>query len=58
MAAAVNQFQQHEEIRKLRAKAIYDEDKSLPVRKSHENRHVIDIYNEFLTDGPCGHIIT
>jgi len=44
------------EIRKLRAKAIYDEDKSLPVRKSHENRHVVDIYNEFLTDGPCGHI--
>lgn len=43
------------EIRKLRAKAIYDEDKSLPVRKSHENRHVIDIYNEFLTDGPGGH---
>ena len=44
------------EIRKLRAKAIYDEDKSLPVRKSHENRHVVDIYNEFLTDGPCGHL--
>ena len=44
------------EIRKLRAKAIYDEDSSLPVRKSHENRHVVEIYNEFLTDGPCGHI--
>jgi NADH-quinone oxidoreductase subunit G/[NiFe] hydrogenase diaphorase moiety small subunit len=44
------------EIRMLRAKAIYEEDKSLPVRKSHENRHVIDIYNEFLTDGPCGHL--
>ncbi len=44
------------EIRKMRAKAIYDEDKSLPVRKSHENRHVTDIYKEFLTDGPCGHI--
>ena len=44
------------EIRKLRAKAIYDEDKSLPVRKSHENRHVVDIYNEFLTDGPGGHL--
>ena len=44
------------EIRMLRAKAIYDEDKSLPVRKSHENRHVVEIYNEFLTDGPCGHI--
>ncbi len=45
-----------EEIRRLRAKAIYDEDKSLPIRKSHENRHVVEIYNEFLTDGPCGHI--
>jgi len=44
------------EIRKLRAKAIYDEDKSLPVRKSHENRHVAEIYDEFLTDGPCGHL--
>ena len=44
------------EIRKMRAQAIYDEDKSLPVRKSHENRHVAEIYNEFLTDGPCGHI--
>ncbi len=44
------------EIRKMRAKAIYDEDKSLPVRKSHENRHVTDIYKEFLTDGPCGHL--
>lgn len=44
------------EIRKMRAKAIYDEDNSLPLRKSHENRHVTDIYTEFLTDGPCGHI--
>jgi NADH-quinone oxidoreductase subunit G/[NiFe] hydrogenase diaphorase moiety small subunit len=44
------------EIRKLRAKAIYDEDKSLPIRKSHDNRHVFEIYNEFLTDGPCGHL--
>jgi len=45
-----------EEIRKMRAKAIYDEDNSLPVRKSHENRHVAEIYDVFLTDGPCGHI--
>lgn len=44
------------EIRKMRAKAIYDEDNSLPIRKSHENRHVTDIYKEFLTDGPCGHL--
>ncbi len=46
----------NEEIRKMRAKAIYDEDNSLPLRKSHENKHVTDIYNEFLTDGPCGHV--
>lgn len=46
----------NEEIRKMRAKAIYDEDNSLPLRKSHENRHVAEIYDVFLTDGPCGHI--
>ncbi len=46
----------NEDIRKMRAQALYDEDNSLPVRKSHENRHITDIYNEFLTDGPCGHI--
>ncbi len=46
----------NEEIRKKRAEAIYNEDKSLPVRKSHENRHVTELYDMFLTDGPCGHI--
>jgi len=44
------------EIRKKRAKAIYDEDRSLPVRKSHENRHITDIYKLFLKDGPNGHL--
>ena len=44
------------EIRKLRAQAIYNEDRSLPVRKSHENRHITEIYNLFLKDGPCGHL--
>ncbi|MEQ8224071.1 MAG: NADH-dependent [FeFe] hydrogenase, group A6, partial [Candidatus Eremiobacterota bacterium] len=43
------------EIRAARAKAIYDEDKSLTLRKSHENTHVIKLYEEFLTEGPCGH---
>jgi len=43
------------EIRQARAKAIYDEDKSLTLRKSHENTHVIKLYEEFLTEGPCGH---
>ncbi|GAB4287686.1 MAG: NADH-dependent [FeFe] hydrogenase, group A6 [Ignavibacteriaceae bacterium] len=45
----------NEEIRKKRAEAIYKEDESLPVRKSHENRHVSEIYEMFLSDGPCGH---
>jgi len=43
------------EIRKKRAQAIYNEDESLGVRKSHENTHVLKLYEEFLTDGPCGH---
>lgn len=43
------------EIRTARAKAIYDEDESLELRKSHDNPHVIEIYQKFLTDGPCGH---
>jgi NADH-quinone oxidoreductase subunit G/[NiFe] hydrogenase diaphorase moiety small subunit len=44
------------EIRKLRAKAIYAEDESLTLRKSHENPHVVQIYEEFLTEGPGGHL--
>jgi NADH-quinone oxidoreductase subunit G/[NiFe] hydrogenase diaphorase moiety small subunit len=44
------------EIRKARAKAIYAEDESLELRKSHENPYVTMIYEKFLTDGPCGHI--
>jgi NADH-quinone oxidoreductase subunit G/[NiFe] hydrogenase diaphorase moiety small subunit len=43
------------EIRKKRAEAIYAEDESLELRKSHENPFVAKIYEEFLTDGPCGH---
>lgn len=43
-------------IRAARAKAIYSEDASYEVRKSHENPAVVKLYQEFLTDGPCGHI--
>lgn len=43
-------------IRAARAKAIYAEDASYQVRKSHENPAVIRLYSEFLTDGPCGHL--
>ena len=42
------------EIRKKRAQAIYDEERNLNVRKSHENAHVKYIYDNFLTEGPCG----
>ncbi|RPI75294.1 MAG: hydrogenase, partial [Ignavibacteriales bacterium] len=42
------------EIRKKRAEAIYEEESMLPVRKSHENKHVKYIYEKFLTEGPCG----
>ncbi len=44
------------EIREARAKAIYAEEESLSIRKSHENPIVKTIYKEFLTEGPCGHL--
>ena len=44
------------EIRAARAKAIYAEDEAYPVRKSHENPAVLELYAKFLTDGPCGHV--
>ncbi|MGV8981562.1 NADH-dependent [FeFe] hydrogenase, group A6 [Clostridium sp.] len=31
-----------------RAKAIYDEDKALPIRKSHKNPYITKIYEDFL----------
>lgn len=37
-----------EDYRQLRAKAIYDEDKSMKLRKSHENPAVVKIYEDFL----------
>jgi NADH-quinone oxidoreductase subunit G/[NiFe] hydrogenase diaphorase moiety small subunit len=44
----------NKDIRALRAKAIYEEEESLPIRKSHENPHIKYIYENFLKDGPCG----
>lgn len=44
------------EIRRLRAQAIYAEDESLEIRKSHDNPYVKMIYEKFLTEGPCGHL--
>jgi len=42
-------------VKEERAKAIYDEDKNLPIRKSHKNPHITKIYEEFLGE-PNGHL--
>jgi NADP-reducing hydrogenase subunit HndD len=34
----------------LRAKAIYDEDKDMPLRKSHKNPSVIKLYDDYLKE--------
>jgi len=44
------------EIRKKRAEAIYAEEEGLEYRKSHENPHIVKLYEDFLTDGPCNHL--
>lgn len=36
------------DVAKLRASALYDEDRSLPIRKSHENPTIKRLYEEFL----------
>jgi NADP-reducing hydrogenase subunit HndD len=36
-----------EERSRLRAKAIYKQDENLPIRKSHENPSIIQLYKEF-----------
>ncbi len=41
-------------LKEARAKAIYDEDRSLELRKSHENPYIKKLYEEFLGE-PCGH---
>ncbi len=40
--------------RAARAKATYDEDQSMVIRKSHKNPSITKIYEEFLGE-PCGH---
>jgi iron-only hydrogenase group A len=44
------------EIRAKRAEAIYKEEAGLPIRKSHDNPQIYYIYDNFLTEGPCGHL--
>ncbi|SEF44785.1 NADH-quinone oxidoreductase subunit G [Caloramator fervidus] len=36
------------DVKAKRAAAIYDEDKDMPIRKSHKNPYVIKLYEEFL----------
>lgn len=45
----------NQEIRAKRAQAIYNEDESLTLRKSHMNENVLRLYEEFLPEGPCSH---
>ncbi|MBZ0183678.1 MAG: [FeFe] hydrogenase, group A [Melioribacteraceae bacterium] len=45
----------NKEIRAKRAQAIYNEDESLTLRKSHMNENVLRLYEEFLPEGPCSH---
>ncbi|MDY0103574.1 MAG: NADH-dependent [FeFe] hydrogenase, group A6 [Lentimicrobium sp.] len=42
------------EIRKKRAEAIYSEDESMVIRKSHENPEITEIYKQFLGE-PLSH---
>lgn len=42
------------EIRMQRMNALYEEDRNLPIRKSHENPEIVQIYKEFL-DEPLSH---
>ena len=42
------------DLRSERAKALYNEDRALPLRKSHENPYIQKLYEEYLGK-PCGH---
>ena len=50
-----SQIKEKINISEERAKAIYYEDKALPIRKSHKNPHITKIYEEFLGK-PNGHL--
>lgn len=43
------------DIKKMRMDALYDIDESLPLRKSHDNPQVKEVYDKFLGE-PCGHL--
>lgn len=44
-----------DDVRLKRIKAIYKEDEGKAVRKSHANPAIKNLYEEFLTEGACGH---
>ncbi len=44
-----------DDVRQARMKAIFKEDEGKTIRKSHDNPDIKKLYEEFLTDGPCGH---
>ncbi len=44
-----------DDVKLMRAKGIYAEDKNMPIRKSHKNPYIIKIYSDFLGK-PNGHI--
>lgn len=48
LVSAPDRMKLPEDYKKLRAKAIYDEDKDMPLRKSHENPAITKIYEEYL----------
>ena len=43
------------DVREKRAKLVYQEDKALPIRKSHENPEIIQIYKDMF-ESPCSDI--
>ena len=43
------------EIRRKRAMSIYEEDRGMPIRKSHENPSIQELYTSFL-EQPLGHL--
>jgi len=47
-------FPVNNEVRLKRMQAIYDEDRNLPIRKSHENPEVVQVYKDFLEE-PLSH---
>jgi len=53
--AGVNSIPLDEEALKKRAQALYDEDRSKTIRRSHDNPDVQKLYKEFL-QRPCSHI--